>query len=587
MRAKLLIAALAAGLLTLTACSGVPTSSVPQIVRTASGSSVTSPTSQASPANGLGSRDIILGFLRASVSNDEQHQAARLFLTAAAAGKWNDSTATIIDDYTVGIAVTTGHTASVKVSGRIVGSLDQFGVYTPKITGEGASARQQWAFGTTLVNGQWRITTPPVGLLISRADFESAYHPRPLYFFNQAESRLVPDLRYSAADGQSLASWMLSRLIDGPQPDMQNGLVSEIPDQVDATRAKITVGSPMVISLPGISAVEASTIPKVAAELAYTLGSLQGGGNIEISDGTKAITPLGLPQQFNKSNFSTADPVPAALAAPSVYYLRNGGVIGPNNLPISGSAGTSRYALTTVAVSTISPGDVRLAGVAADVNPQRLLVGTQTGGLASIALPRAATSRPEWYRDLAEPWIGAGSYLVRVADGKAVTVPYTADSATLAGLVVRSIRFSQDGTRVAMVLASADKKAASVWIGIVVRSAAAGSTSSNAVQVENLHQITPADWKVKDVGWSDTLSLRVLFTDTTNDDFHIWALQVDGSAPLTPTSDGLPGEPQWLAVEGNDTDVWVSVNDTLWTENVTGGWTSESSAAGSAPTYAD
>ena len=548
--------------LVLAACSGVPTTSVPQVVRTvdASGDAGTSPI--VTPDVNAEPRDIVSGFLQANVSNDETHPAARQFLAPAARAKWSATTATIVSDYLVGLQ--NPKTNIVKVTAPVLGTLDDKGIYTPAPPDAAVQAPRVIPFKMLHTAAGWRITDPPVGLIIKKQDFATAYSLRPMYFFNLTETKLVPDLRYSAAEGQSLATWALTQLLAGPQSGQQTVRLNEFPDQVDPLRAKVVSGRPVSVQLPGISQVDAATVARVAAQLAYTFDSFLPGAKLTLVDGLTPVQFPNIPAQFSESDFASVDPV-ADESGQSVYFLRGGALFGARGQAVPGPTGTSRYHLRSVAVSDAGDGSpVRIAGLASDAS--LLLVGTQTAGLRSTALPAPATSRPEWTHDNPrEVWIGAGTRLERVADGVARRVLFTAtQSVELTGRRVVAVRFSPEGARVALVLRGADGSS-SAWIGQVLRAA-------DSVQVVDLRQITPLTWHVTDVAWADAVRLRVIDNAPGSADFSIWSLRADGSdARDSAGADGLPGVPQWITASP-DGAAWVSINDTLWVEAFDGGW---------------
>ena len=105
----------------------------------------------------------------------------------------------------------TGET-TVKLSGRLVGSLDKDRTYT---------ARDQdfnVDFGLLQENGEWRIDKPPPGLMVAEFLFTSFYQPYDLYFVGNGSS-LVPDHIYlpTLSNPANVASALMKALLKGPQ----------------------------------------------------------------------------------------------------------------------------------------------------------------------------------------------------------------------------------------------------------------------------------------------------------------------------------------------------------------------------------
>ena len=567
-------------LLSLAGCSGVPRSSLPQVVRTvdSGGDAVAAPI--VAPDVNAEPRAIVSGFLQANVSNDETHPAARQFLAPAVRTKWSATTATIVSDYSIGLP--DAKTNVIKVVAPVLGTLDDKGIYTPVPPDVTVQPPLAIAFDLVHTAAGWRITNPPVGLVIKKQDFSTAYSLRPMYFFNLTETKLVPDLRYSAAQGQSLATWALTQLLAGPQTGQQNVRLNEFPDQVDPLRAKVVSGRPVSVQLPGISQADATTVARVAAQLAYTFDSFMPGSKLTLVDGINPVRYPNVPAQFSQSDFASVDPI-SDEAGQAVYFLRAGALFGANGQAVSGPVGTTRYHLRSVSISNAGDGSpVRVAGVGR--NASRLQAGTQAGGLRPVWLPGPVTARPEWTHDSPrEVWVGSGTRIERVVGSTAQRVVFTAtQSVELTGRTVVALRFSPEGARVALVLRAVDGSS-SAWIGQVLR-------TSRSVQVEDLRQITPATWNVTDVAWADAVRLRVIDDTADSDSFQIWSLRADGSDARTSAgADVLPGTPQWITATA-DGLTWVSINGTLWVEAFDGSWSPPFGGrqqVGVAPVYAD
>ena len=234
-----------------TGCSGVPSSSSPQVVRTIPNRVAPAAAATLTPAPGSDQRSIVSGFLSANLGEDAKHTAARGFLTADARNKWTDTTVTVVNAFQV--QVFDPRTSSVTVNSTPLGSLDQRGIYTPTLQGDGTSGAQvPYTFGMQQVNGQWRISSLPNGLIVQRADFSSLYQARKIYFLDSAQRRVVPDLRYSALTGQTLCTWLLDQLLTGPLSDLQSAVSSDLPAQTVKAQATYD-GRSVVVDLPGIS----------------------------------------------------------------------------------------------------------------------------------------------------------------------------------------------------------------------------------------------------------------------------------------------------------------------------------------------
>lgn len=583
-RARAWLVASVVGGLVVAACSGVPSSTTPQVVRTLD---VKSPSaSPAPPPPRADKRDIVSGFLRNSGGHDTSHLAAQQYLDKTAAQGWKPAGALILDADAPSLPARDG---SVTLRGTQVGQLNAGGTFSlPSGT---KAVSQTFRFKKTSLG--WRITNPPSGLLLPAGDFDNDYRLTPLYFFNAAQKVLVPDLRYTSAEDQSLADWLLAQLLDGPQGGSLTNLPDVFPSQIDQKTAKVTLGQPIVVQLPGVKSVAAANRLQIAAELAYTfqkafpdrermLQIQDGTTTVPLPSGQKTFSAATLPASFSP----TGSPSPTA--AQDMYYIRRGEVFDSAGRRATDTVGGSRSGVSSVAVASAGGAIPLVATVSS--NGRTVFVDNNTGS-APVKLPAVATSRPEWTRDgSTEVWLGVGRGLVRVTGGGAihpVAIAAQQGSSPLTPHAVTAVRFSPDGARVALVLAGVASGALpSAWLGNVVR-------SGNAVQVQGLHQFTPPDWYVRDIAWTDDLGLDVIDNAVDSFEFSVYSVHCDGSNPVVITSanDDLPAPPRFITV-GRDGTAWVSVGDgplgTLWRQSGSGGWSApfgRSSYAGSAPVY--
>jgi hypothetical protein len=249
---------------------------------------------------------------------------------------------------------------------------------------------------------------------------------------------------------------------------------------------------------------------------------------------------------------------------------------------MAGELGTGQDQLTSVALaSRAGSKDLLVAGVSGPVTDSRLLVGTDRAGLRPTTL-HGRLSRPSWAPNLDEVWVGDGSRVYRVARGGRPTEVPVSGPGPLTGRV-RALRFSPDGSRVALVLSASGGGSAQVWVGLVVRNGAQAQ-----VRVDSLEPISPQGIVVTDVAWNDQLKLFTIGTVPGTGEGHVYEVQVDGSlwTPRSGTED-LPGPPDSITVT-QDAPAWVSVGGTVWAQSG-GSWASPNgrTAFGTNPVYVE
>ena len=561
----------------LAGCSGVPSSSTPQVVRSLQVNS--GPVSIPPPSPGTDQHNIVLGFLSANASGDSTHAAALQYLTPQAAAAWKPTTAVIFDARPPSVVSSTG---AVTVTGTEVGALSAGGTFTlPSGT---TPVTQVFKFQRTVAG--YRITNPPVTLLLRDVDFRAAYHLEPLYFLNTAQTTLIPDLRYSSAANQSLADWLLAQLQDGPQSGVLANLPDQFPSQIVPSTTKVTVGSAIVVQLPGFKGLGPPTQMRIAAELAYTYHTSFGDKPIEVQDGSVTV-PVAGQLTFDQSSFPSFDPA-AATPGRSLYYVNDGSIYDSARHAIVTQVGATSVAVSGASTGASLPMIAAVAG-----NGRSLLVGN-ANGLSPVKLGGVATSRPDWSRDgTDEAWLGVGRNLKRVSvSGVVQTVPILTPqgSSPLTPTAITSVRFSPDGARVALVLVDAGTGSgttSSAWVGNVVR-------TGNVVQVQGLHQFTPKGWYVKDLSWIDPFSLFVVDNEPPRFQFHIYTVRVDGSFPeaIGSANSDVPLPPVYITAT-DSSDAWVSIGTgsdaSLWRQ-AGSGWQqafSSFTSPGSAPAYSN
>jgi hypothetical protein len=573
---KRVLAAVAA-LLLLGGCTGVPSSSAPQTVEvldtgSPSGGPSVSPPADADP------RTIVDAFLKANAVDPEKHSSARAFLTPAARNGWSDVTATIVSDESIGTYDAAKRT--LRVQGRILGTLNADGIYTPSLQADGQGGPLvPFDFHLTKVGGQYRIDVPPRnGLLLREGQFQETYKQHVLYFFAVAENYLVPDLRWSAlTDRTQLASWLLSRLVspNGPRPELQNTVSTDtLPAQADARNLTVRVGSSTRIEIPGSSRLAAGVRNRLAAQVSYTLYETLSGHTITVTDGG---TPVDIPSvggdQFSASDFAAATGPKAP--DPAVYYLVNGQVRTEDGKPLGGPLSDGRYFLNSIAVARPRPaGPLLVAGVQGTGGNARLLVGTPSGLRATTV--HGVLSRPAFAPGRAEVWVGVGSLLYRVTtDGttsKATAVPIPAVSG--GGRVV-AVRLSPDGSRIAIVVSGANASSAQLYVGSIVRGA-------GQVRVDTLEPISPEGVVVKDVAWLDSLKLYAIGSLAVSREPRTFETGVDGTEWTNLSIENLPLAPDSVTVT-TGANVWVSANGYVWKAQSGTQWVSPGPPTGQTP----
>lgn len=549
-----LLSALAAATLTLVGCTEIPSDSAPEVIRAVDRGNAGAAQPNITPEAGSDGREIVSDFLLAGVAADAGHSSSRQFLTNAAARKWQDSAVIVVDETAVGIPVVHGGSETVAVTGRRVGQLDAGGVFSPSLKGIGVGDPETFSFGLVKVAGQWRIDQLQPGVLISQSAFSNSYHARKLFFFDSSETTLVPDLRYTALSGQSLATWLLQELLAGPRPELAQSVLNEVPEQVG--KSSVQTGDPIQVEMPGTAQLDASGRNALAAELAYTLGQIQfAQAQLQLTDAGRLVrVPAGSGATFSTLDFNSVGP-DSALAGVQPYFVRDAAVVsGVDAAALPGPLGVPGADIESVALRHAVAGGIQVAAIVGG----SLEVGSSSR-LAKVALPAGQLSRPEWRPHAADVWVGDGSggAIYRVTPNQAPRqVSITSPVGGLPPGQVLALRFSLDGVRLAAVL-RAPNDTETAWVGSVV-------TSGSDVRIDSFEPLTPSLLRVDDIAWADATKL-LMVAAAPNDETRVWQMLSDGSRLDSLTNVGLPGPPTAIAASAGRLPL-VSASNSIWTQ---------------------
>ncbi|MDO5681615.1 MAG: hypothetical protein Q4G46_02135, partial [Propionibacteriaceae bacterium] len=172
--------------LMLSACARIPTAGP---VEPADGPSrlpeVSVEVAAEPPMPGGSPRLIVEGFLQAMANYQQGYAIARLYVATDVRDAWRpESGITVYED---GYGVTsTPESASLEAPLRgFVGPDGGFRANSDTLTHDFGVKRD--------IDGEWRITNPPSGLLVSRYLFERFYRTANIYFFDPTWTTVVPD----------------------------------------------------------------------------------------------------------------------------------------------------------------------------------------------------------------------------------------------------------------------------------------------------------------------------------------------------------------------------------------------------------
>jgi hypothetical protein len=559
-------------LLALTGCTTVPMSSpTVQITQAPARPAEVVGIEPLPPDPGATPEEIVRSFIDAAASVRPGHPVAREHLAPDAARTWSDEDGITVlsPDY----ATVTTETGAVEVTANPVGTVDERGVFT--VANADTLTRQ---FRLEQVDGEWRITDPPDGLIILEPDFQRLYEEVAAYFVDPTGQRVVPDPRYLIT-GEALPTALVQRLLEGPSGPLAAGVRNPL-SGVQLRSAITVTGQSALVDLTGLPTKPAPILSEICAQLVWTLTQLGQASirSVEIRVDGEPVDVTGVPDEQTQADWTAFDP--DAVPLESVGHYVTGGALHTvtAGAPTPGPAGTGVYGLTDAGASIDArSGELSfLVGVRPDAGGTTLLAGPYGGELIPV-LSGARLSSPTVAATRSEIWVVRdGTSVVRV---QASGSPQAVNTPTLAGLgVAETLRLSPDGVWAALVIEGPTGHA--LYVGTVVRA------EDGSVALRDFRGIAPQLSQVLDVAWRDSGNLLVLAGDR-GEGLVPYTVGVDGWGLTEVPTAGLPSPPQSIAAAPSRQPL-VNAGGTIW--QLTGGtWGTlvrgQEPLQGSAPFY--
>jgi len=478
-RASRALAVALGAALALAGCGGIPTTGPviagpavdaidPDYVVTPNG-----PVPDADPAG------ILAGFMRAVRSPQADYAVARQFLTAELAMAWDPYVGVLIrTDAAVPVEVGTEAAPVIEYSFPTRASVDAAGRYREAdVTGT-----RTLEFEFAQVDGQWRISAAPDGVVLADVSFERAFADYPLYFFDPSGRYLVPDVRWFPSR-QNTPSLVVAALLAGPDEWLAHAVVSVFPPGTTLGSRPVTVsGGRAEVDLgPQIASASPGDLDRMRQQLIATL---------DVASVT--ITAEGIPLPVQAAGpAATRDPAPSGsvlLGTPTEF-----GHASPNGIvPIPGV--TEAVVADGAVGVTLDRAQTSAAYLVADGSVRRVADG----------VPAVLDTRP----GLVVPSLDEFGWTWSAGDGSPIEA--FGPDGTAAGLVtsavpgdaaVVALALSRDSTRLAVGLRSPDGPRLLVFG--VVRSGDAPTSLDPPLEL-------PATGPIGSLAWVDDRSLVVV-----------------------------------------------------------------------------
>ena len=188
------------------------------------------------PAGDASAQDIIRGFMEAGKGAADDYSVARQFLAPELANTWSPTE--LVTVYRSSRIAAAPEPNRFQIQLEVQSTVDSSGVRVEAAEGTAATIPVQ----LEQINGQWRISAVPDGIVVSIASFPALFMPHNLYFYSSDYQYWVPDTRWFIQRAGIAANIVSARRV-GPAPYLQGAVVSAFPAGTVLARDAVPVAS--------------------------------------------------------------------------------------------------------------------------------------------------------------------------------------------------------------------------------------------------------------------------------------------------------------------------------------------------------
>lgn len=513
----------------LSGCSGIPNSSEVYF-----GEEISADTSAQfvrviarPPSSGMNPEEIVRGFLDASADPSENYGIARQYLDVESAGDWNPLTG--IEIYEPSTIEVSESSPTLTVSAAKLGTISDLGRY--QSSDPGAQISKSFELKQD-ASGEWRISEPNDGILLSSGDVDRSFRSFPIYFFDTELESLITDNVLVPVSNSGAATTLVRSLLDGPSPYLSPVATSAFPVGTTLTYGSvpITNGVAEVDLSDEILGADEATRQAISAQLVWTLNVLPNVSAVQISVSGQplALSNIGALQTIQDwQNLSTL-PNPEAT---NLNVIRNEKIFSVVN-----DSDTLKYvAPAPLVFATPNPSETRIATVTADRKSLQVTISSESQ--FEVVAQGDQISKPTWDRDGNIYFSDAGQGVREVlSDG--TLRPVLVDVSTLGtNDQVKQVAVAGDGVRVAVVLSNGIQDV--IAVGAIFK-------TDSETRIIGLHRIERSITSVRDIVWSSPTSVAVIGSDESKSELLFDVSLLDGKTKLFSTPVGA----QQVLVDG-------------------------------------
>ncbi len=519
------------------ACVSVPTEG-PVVEGRAGGEPVAPPNVAVLPSGPRAGDDpeaIVEGFLSAMASYEPGYPTAREYLTPEASAQWRPESGIAVYGAGEGSRNVSTTEDGLKIALRLEARVAEDGSYSAAAPGE----RLVLDLRVTQVGGEWRIDSPPDGLVMTAFDFNREFAAYASYFFDPGYDVLVPDLTYLPVRG-NLPTLLVQELLDGPTEWLDPAVRSAIDPGVSLTSGSVVqAGTVAQVDLSAqVAIASAEQRDRLAAQLAWTLRQAPGVSEVALLAAGQPVPLTSSPNGVVSAEaFAFYDPT-AIPAGDLLFAISDGRVVGVADteaVPVDGPLGTTGgYRSVAVSLTGTRAAAVEMDGstvVTSGLTDESQVSRFEIG--SDLAVPSFDRSGRVWLVDR-----GSRSSQVLLLDDRNEPVPVP--SGDLSQVRVDRLTIAPDGVRAAAVYTAEGSRRLALALVLPQRD---GSVALGRVRDVALDSVQPLD-----VAWASATALAMLGDD--NGDVAPFLVELSNgslsSRGQVPSAVGLaasPGQP--------------------------------------------
>jgi len=495
------------------------------------------------PVPGSAPDEIVSGFRFANSDTSGALGVAKSYLVDGAS--WQPAGVTVVADTGAAPtdAIAGADSVTVKVVDTQVGQIAADGTYQPTPAGPPIEYDYQLTKDTK-ENGEWRITNAPPYLVLTVSQIESSYQQGYVYFLRPDEQMLVPVRVFLPVTRDQFADALLNTLLLGPPAWLKQAVTTALPPSTRSTTSEPTqVNGVTTVDLPRtVANLPAAQRNAIDAQISYTLSNTatpqQDFGSLKILAGGQPL--ISNPQLALQSATDWQSFDPDGLRVD--FYYSDVDHLTHDHLGRLVAGDTGILGLTTLLAPVVAPrvasgGNGELIAGVVQESP-----GTQALYAGPLLAPKkllsgSAFTTPSW-DSLGNLWTvqqatSSSAPQVRIAPSGTATLPASVAAPDLAKLVIKELKVSRDGTRVAVLAVSTN-----------VSQVLVGAVANDGTTIGHFYPVAPSLTSVTDFAWASSTTLDILGTVPNSNEpgtsSTLWSVDIDGWAPDGPTVEPVP-----------------------------------------------